>query len=249
MINYDLLVLGSNYYLSANDTVILQGTLQDYTAFSITGTGLLYNPYTTSNFLFLGDNTSNGASNSNIAQLAFNTANVGTANDDSLSGTSGEDLLNGLAGNDSIRGNQSNDTLIGGDGNDRLIGGSGNDRLVGGNGSDSYIYNTNAAFAAATIGRDTLFNITSTDRIILDKTTFTVLASTAGTGFSVASDFAIVNTATAVATSAARIVYNATTGELTYNQNGILAGLGTGSQFATLLGAPQISTTNFVIQN
>jgi Ca2+-binding RTX toxin-like protein len=249
MVNYDLFVLGNNYYLSANDTVILQGALKNYTAFSIVGKGLPYNPYTTPNFLFLGDNTSNGASNSDIAKFAVNTANLGTANNESLNGSTTDDLLNGLAGNDSLSGGQGNDTLIGGDGNDRLVGGSGNDRLIGGNGNDNFLYDTNAAFTASVVGLDTIFSFSAGDRIILDKTTFTAIVSSVGTGFSVASDFGLVNTFAAVATSTACIVYNTSNGGLFYNQNGSANGLGTGAQFATLLGAPLISAANFVVQS
>ncbi|MGF1570127.1 MAG: calcium-binding protein [Nodosilinea sp.] len=248
MVNYDLLVLGNQYYLSANNTVILQGALQNYTAFSMAGTGLPYNPYTTANFLFLGDNTSHGASNSDMARLAVTTATLGTANNDTLNGMSGDDLLNGLAGNDTLRGAQGNDTLIGDSGNDRLVGGSGDDRLIGGSGSDSFVYNTNSAFTAAAVGLDTILDFAAVDRIVLDKTTFTAIASAAGAGLSVASDFGLVGTAAAVTTSAARIVYNQSSGGLFYNPNGSAAGLGIGAQFAALAGVPQISAANFVVQ-
>lgn len=248
MTNYDLLVVGNNYYLSANDTIILQGILQNYTAFNIAGTGLPYNPYTTPNFLFFGDNTSSGASNSDIAKIAVNTPILGTAKNNTLNGTSGDDLLNGLAGNDTLNGLAGNDTLIGGDGSDRLVGGSGNDRLIGGAGNDSFVYDTNAAFTASAIGLDAIADLTSGDLIVLDKTSFTALASSAGVGFSVSSDFAIVNAVAEVATSAARIVYNAGNGGLFYNQNGSEAGLGSGAQFATLLNAPTISAANFAVQ-
>lgn len=246
--NYDLLVLGNNYYLFANDRAILQGSLQDYTAFSTAGTGLPYNPYTTSNFLFVGDNTTSGASNSDLARLTVTTANLGTASNDTLTGTSSNDLLNSGAGNDRLSGKGGNDVLIGGDGGDRLTGDSGNDRLIGGGGSDSFIYDTNAAFSTSAIGVDTILDFNTTDLIILDKTTFTALASTAGTGFSAASDFGIVSTDTAVETSSALIVYNAGNGGLYYNQNGSVSGLGTGSQFATLLGSPTISAANFTVR-
>ncbi len=248
MVNYDLLVLGNQYYLSANNTVILQGLLQNYTAFNSAGTGLPYNPYTTSNFIFAGDNTGHGASNSDIAGLAVTTANLGTANSDSLTGTTQDDLLNGLAGNDTLKGGQGHDTLIGGDGNDTLVGGSGNDRLIGGLGNDSFLYNTNAVFTASALGVDAIADFSPTDRITLDKTTFVALASRAGAGFSVAADFASVGSAGAIATSTARIVYDTSTGGLFYNQNGDAAGLGTGAQFATLLGAPALSAASFVVR-
>ncbi|HIK43670.1 MAG TPA: hypothetical protein IGR64_02165 [Leptolyngbyaceae cyanobacterium M65_K2018_010] len=250
MVDYDLLVIGNTYYLSANQAVILQGVLQNYTAFNLAGTGLPYNPYTTPNFLFLGDNTSNGASTSDIARVSLTISTLGTANNDRLSGTASGDFLNGLAGDDFLSGGGGNDTLMGGDGNDTLVGGSGDDRLMGGSGSDSFLYDTNAPFSAAAVGVDTILDFNPThDRIVLDKTTFTALASSPGRGFSVASDFSMVNTAAAVATSTARIVYNTSNGELYYNQNGSASGLGTGARFAILLGAPLISGVNFVVQS
>jgi Ca2+-binding RTX toxin-like protein len=244
--NYDLLVVGDKYYLSANDRVILQGGLQNYTAFN--SSGLPYDPYEQANFVFAGDNTSSAASNSDIASLIVNTANLGTASNDTILGASGDDLFNGLAGNDTLNGGPGNDILIGGDGNDLLNGGSGNDRLIGQAGNDSFLFDTGAVFTASAIGLDTLVDFTPTaDRIVLDKTSFTALVSAVGSSLS-ASEFATVTTDVAVASSPARIVYNTSNGGLFYNQNGNLAGLGTGAQFATLLGNPAITAANFLIQ-
>lgn len=246
-INYDLLVLNNRYYLSANNGIILQGSLQNYTAFD--ASGLPYDPYEQPNFVFVGDNTRSAASNSDIARLVVNTADLGTTGNDTLSATNGDDLFNGLAGNDTLRGGLGNDTLIGGDGNDLLHGGSGDDRLIGQAGADSFLFDTGSAFNASNIGLDILVDFTPTvDRIILSKTSFTALTSAVGNGFSLAAEFATVTTDSAVAGSAARIVYNTSNGSLFYNQNGSAAGLGTGAQFATLLGNPVITSANFVIQ-
>lgn len=246
-VNYDLLVLNKKYYLSANDRVIFQGSLQNYTAFN--APGLPYDPYEQPNFVFAGDNTRSAASNSDIARLAVNIADLGTTGNNTLSGTNGDDLFNGLAGNDTLSGGQGNDTLIGGDGNDLLNGGSGNDRLIGQGGSDSFLYDTGAGFNASDFGADILVEFDPiVDRIILDKTSFTALTSAVGNGFSLAAEFATVTTNSAVAISSARIVYNTSNGGLFYNQNGNATGLGTGAQFATLLGNPVITAANFVIQ-
>ncbi|MBS1828638.1 MAG: hypothetical protein JST93_25255 [Acidobacteria bacterium] len=48
---YELLILGSTYWLSADGTEILTGSLRDYSGFGS-------QPYTLSRFLFLGDDTS-----------------------------------------------------------------------------------------------------------------------------------------------------------------------------------------------
>ncbi len=253
--DYTVLVLDDRYYLSAKGAVVLQGALKDYSAFNSAASGLPYNPYKTANLLALTDNSTSASSNSDIARLAVTTANLGTAGNNILNGSAHDDLLNGLGGNDVISGLAGNDTLIGGTGNDRLNGGSGSDMLIGGAGSDRFVYDTNAVFTSAAVGKDTIVDFsTIDDKILLDKTTFTTLASQAGNGFSKASDFAIVSSATAAATSAARIVYNTSNGSLFYNQNGAAKGLGSGAQFATLLGESTstatslLSASSFVIQ-
>ncbi|MBD2531319.1 FG-GAP repeat protein [Nostoc flagelliforme FACHB-838] len=157
------------------------------------------------------------------------------------------DVINGQGGNDKIDGKSGNDLLRGGTGNDTLVGGAGNDTLVGGAGADRFLYNTNAPFASFAVGVDAIadFNHSQGDKIILDKTTFNAITSTPGTGFSNANDFKITNS---VATSTAKIVYDAVSGQLFYNQNGSAAGFGSGGLFATLTGAPTLTASDFVLQ-
>ncbi|MDZ8262316.1 FG-GAP-like repeat-containing protein [Nostoc sp. ChiQUE01b] len=157
------------------------------------------------------------------------------------------DVINAQGGNDIIYGLSGNDLLRGGDGNDTLVGGAGNDTLVGGAGADSFVYNTDAAFDLTAVDVDAIadFNSSQGDKIILDKTTFSAIASTAGTGFSNKSDFQIISNAE---TSTAKIIYDAFRGQLFYNQNGSAAGFGNGGLFATLTGAPTLSASDFVVQ-
>ncbi|MCC5667328.1 hypothetical protein LC653_26460 [Nostoc sp. CHAB 5784] len=177
--------------------------------------------------------------NNNIA--GFDNSN------DVINGQRGNDIINGLSGNDLLRGGSGDDILIGGFGNDTLVGGVGNDILVGGVGSDRFLYNTDAAFALTAVGVDAIadFNSSQGDKIILDKTTFSAITSTAGTGFSNASDFKITSSGAA---STAKIIYDAFRGQLFYNQNGCAAGFGSGGLFATLTGAPTLSASDFVVQ-
>ncbi|MGF1935799.1 MAG: beta strand repeat-containing protein [Nostoc sp. ChiQUE02] len=166
---------------------------------------------------------------------------------DVINGQGGNDKIDGKSGNDYLRGGTGNDTLIGGTGNDTLVGGAGNDVLTGGAGADRFLYNTNAPFALTAVGVDTIsdFKPSQGDKIILDKTTFNAIASAAGTGFSNANDFKIT---TSASTSTAKIVYDAVSGQLFYNQNGSVAGFGSGSLFATLTGAPTLTASDFVLQ-
>ncbi|MEH2332371.1 beta strand repeat-containing protein [Nostoc sp.] len=157
------------------------------------------------------------------------------------------DVINAQGGNDIIYGLSGNDLLRGGAGNDTLVGGAGNDTLVGGAGADCFVYNTDAAFDLTAVGVDAIsdFNSSQGDKIILDKTTFSAIASTAGTGFSNKSDFQIISNG---GTSTAKIIYDAFRGQLFYNQNGSAAGFGSGGLFATLTGAPTLSASDFVVQ-
>ena len=157
------------------------------------------------------------------------------------------DVVNSQGGNDKIDGLSGNDLLRGGAGNDILIGGAGNDILTGGAGADSFLYNTNAVFASVAVGVDAIadFKHSQGDKIILDKTTFSAIISTPATGFSNANDFTITSSGAA---STAKIIYDAVSGQLFYNQNGSAAGFGNGGLFATLTGAPTLSASDFVVQ-
>jgi hypothetical protein len=81
----------------------------------------------------------------------------------------------------------------------------------------------------------------------LSKTTFNALTSVVGNGFSQATNFAVVEDDAFVGSSSAFIVYNSNSGSLFYNQNGGLAGLGTGAEFALLLGTPSLTANSFAL--
>jgi Ca2+-binding RTX toxin-like protein len=128
-----------------------------------------------------------------------------------------------------LRGGDGNDTLTGGSGDDLLIGGGGNDLLIAGGGLDKIV-----GFASGL------------DKIVLNKAIFSSLTSAVGQGFSTAGEFAIVENDLQAATSSAQIVFNRGSGSLFYNQNSSQAGLGTGSQFATV-DTPSLQATDFQI--
>lgn len=73
LVNYSLQVLGTTYTLSANGSTILSNQLRDYTSF----TGPI-NPYSLSNFLFFGDNTTSANGNFNLGAISA-TTNVANA--------------------------------------------------------------------------------------------------------------------------------------------------------------------------
>jgi Ca2+-binding RTX toxin-like protein len=164
-------------------------------------------------------------------------------------GNSLNNTLTGNSANNTLFGGISNDILTAGLGNDLLIGASGNDTLTGGDGSDRFVYDSNAAFITSAIGIDQITDFVSgTDKIVLNKTTFTALTSISGNGFSLASEFAVVGSDAAASTASALIVYSSETDNLFYNQNGVNSGFGTGAQLATLSGIATLSANDFELQ-
>jgi Ca2+-binding RTX toxin-like protein len=179
----------------------------------------------------------------------------GQGGTDKLYGGSGNDTLDGGTGNDALLGGKGNDTLSGQIGSDLLTGMEGNDVLIGGDAAnDAFSFGGTTDFSTAALGIDRIIDFgNGPDSIVLSKTVFSALKSQGGigftvSGFSVASEFAVVATDAAVATSQAIIAYSKGTGNLFYNQNGSASGLGAGGQFATLMKAPELVATDFIIQ-
>ncbi|MEH2178892.1 MAG: hypothetical protein V7K56_07010 [Nostoc sp.] len=226
--------------LPANSSTPAQGNIEFDGQTSITDSFDVINANSTQTSIF------NKNTVTFLNELNNNIAGFDQSND-VINGQGGNDIINGNSGNDLLRGGSGDDILIGGEGNDTLVGGFGNNILVGGIGADSFVYNTDADFALTAIGQDTIadFNYSQGDQIILDQTTFSAIASTR-TGYLKDSDFQI--TTSSVASSTAKIIYDAASGQLFYNQNGSAAGFGSGGLFATLTGAPTLTALNFVVQ-
>ncbi|NEQ38756.1 MAG: beta-propeller fold lactonase family protein [Okeania sp. SIO3I5] len=181
---------------------------------------------------------------SNLSQESGPLIKTGNDKNNRLRGSKGEDIIDGLGGNDVLTGNDGNDTLTGGNGNDKLNGGKGEDVLTGSAGKDSFIF----THINQTETDEITDFVSGEDKIVLDKSAFTALKSRKGRGFSVKSEFAVVDDEADVASSTGFIVYNQNTGELFYNANGNKPGLGSGGLFAKLDLAPDIGATDFRIQ-
>ncbi|MBU8874085.1 DUF4347 domain-containing protein [Reyranella sp. MMS21-HV4-11] len=166
---------------------------------------------------------------------AGNDTITGDHGSDRLYGADGNDTLMGGGGIDRLFGNGGDDTLNGGNGNDRLNGGTGMDQLTGGAGNDTFIFN--APLDGVTNVDTILDYVVADDSIYLHQTYFGELAM----GKLSASAFAL-DSATGLA---AQIVYNTTTGALSYDNNGALAGGAT--QFAVVQGAPTLNENEFFI--
>ncbi|MFN5161531.1 MAG: M10 family metallopeptidase C-terminal domain-containing protein, partial [Cyanobacteriota bacterium] len=126
-----------------------------------------------------------------------------------------------------ITGNAGANSLTGTAFADILIGGGGNDTLIGGGGADTFRFDTTPN---STTNRDILtnFNPAEGDRIELENAVFTALTTTGSlaTGaFVVGSIFTTLDQ---------RILYNPTTGALTYDSNGSDPTAATLATFATL---------------
>ncbi|MDZ8260355.1 calcium-binding protein [Nostoc sp. ChiQUE01b] len=175
-----------------------------------------------------------------------------------FTGGAGNDFLDGSGtatplrafggeGNDILYGGAGNDLLYGDAGNDILRGGKGNDILTGGAGSDRFVFNSGFGYNSADLGVDKITDFSSySDKIVLDKTTFT--------GLNNPYQITIVANDAAAATSYGLITYSLGTGNLFFNQNLTSPGLGTGSLFANIdndnnqyTAPPLLSATNFEI--
>jgi Ca2+-binding RTX toxin-like protein len=184
-----------------------------------------------------------------------------------LDGGTGNDTLYGGLGNDTLYGGLGNDTLYGGDtpfgdipGSDRLYGGDGDDYLYTGDRSGNYFYGRYTDYLTGGTGNDSFFlkaNVgqviitdftTGQDKIVLRKSKFTQLTS--AVGGSIGSNFEIIANDNVVltSTSSAAILYSASTGNMFYNTDGAIAGLGSsGGSFAVLSGNPVLTDNDFSI--
>ena len=138
---------------------------------------------------------------------------TGTGAGEQFVGTAFADLLNGGGGNDDISGGNGGDTLSGSAGNDVLAGGLGKDTLTSGAGADQFIFDTRLN---ATTNVDTITDLTSLDRIVLDNDIFTALGATL-----TSDEFRVIATGTSFSAvdSTDHIIYLKATGQLFYDRD------------------------------
>jgi len=143
-----------------------------------------------------------------------------------LSGSNFNDTLSGDAFSNVLNGGGGLDTLSGGAGNDVLAGGLGNDLLIGGAGSDIFHFNT--ALNAAT-NLDTIADFVSgADKVRVDHLVFTAIGALGS--FTAADPRFFAGAAAHDADD--RIIYDASTGALSYDADG--NGAGAAVQFAVV---------------
>jgi Ca2+-binding RTX toxin-like protein len=167
------------------------------------------------------------------ATAAINLTGNSLAN--GISGNAGANILDGGSGNDHLVGMAGADTLLGGTGRDELFGGLGADSLSGGTGIDRFRFDS----ALGGDNVDTITDFTAVDDVVwLDDTVFTGLPL----GVLPPGAFA---TGTAAADADDRIIYDAATGALLFDADGV--GGVAAVQFATLSGAPALTAADFVV--
>ena len=150
--------------------------------------------------------------------------------------------LIGSAGIDAT-GNTRANTITGNGGDNDINGLAGNDLLTGGLGSDRFVFDT-ALNAATNKDRITDFDAAQ-DLILLDNAVFVKLVQAANTPLLAAYYWESANGLAHDGND--RILYNTTTGELSYDADGNKAGGVAAITFAVLTGAPNISQLDFLV--
>jgi Ca2+-binding RTX toxin-like protein len=159
----------------------------------------------------------------------------GGRGDDRIAGMDGIDKLYGGDGIDILYGGLKNDVLSGDAGDDWLYGGMGYDRVAGGAGADSFV------FAGPGDQTDTVvdFSRADGDVLVLDSSAFGGLSDQFRDG-----DFLVASTARKAASIGPWLLYNTTTGNLSYDADG--SGPGASVLIATLANKPDLDASDFV---
>lgn len=154
---------------------------------------------------------------------------------DSLGGAAGADVISGGGGNDKLFGGAGADNLNGGLGNDTLTGGTGHDVLTGGAGADEFVYNQAAKDADSDRITDFAHGV---DHIDLSSHAFAGLGAV---GALDASHFHI----GAAQTAGEVVLYDATTGWVSYDADG--SGAGAAVHLVQLQANLTIDATDFLV--
>ncbi len=188
----------------------------------------------------------------------------GTANADTINGFAGDDVINGQGGNDIVLGGLGNDLISGNAGDDVLTGGDGHDKLLGGAGNDNITGNIGDDILNGGIGKDTLFGAAGKDKYVFDTAPAPFNADKIN-GYVVADDTIwlddtifsnldagvidpenfVKGAKVAAAEADDFVLYDTSTGDLSYDQDG--SGAGAAVPIANLVGAPNLSAFDFVV--
>ncbi len=144
-----------------------------------------------------------------------------------------------LSGIENLIGTALSDTLVGNTAANRLDGGLGNDRLTGGSGADTFAFTT----APSASNVDTITDMTvGSDLISLASSIYSALQAGPTPGSLAASSFRY-STQASTSGGLGEIIYNATTGSLSYDADG--SGAGAARQFAQVSSSLALSASSF----
>jgi Ca2+-binding RTX toxin-like protein len=223
----------------SEDTIVLSGSLSDYTLSKISSTEYKISAKT----LLPGAATLEKATFKNIERLGFISSLDDLDNDNgsstllsSLLITSAfNDTLNGGVANDTLNGGAGNDTLTGGAGDDYLSGGEGRDVLTGGTGADQFVFD--AALSQSNFDTVSDF-IGGLDKIVLNSAVFS--------RFAIGANFADHFSATGRALDADDyLIYRDSNKTLYYDADG--NGSGPATAFVVFTGVTTIAHTDFLL--
>lgn len=147
--------------------------------------------------------------------------------------------VSGSRYSDVLTGSSGANMLSGDNGNDRLSSGLGMDVLTGGEGSDTFVFNT--AVGATNIDTITDFTV-GLDAIQLAKSIYSALQNGAAPNSLSASSFRY-DTAPSASGGLGEIIYNASTGSLSYDSDG--AGVMAARQIAQVSAGLALSSADF----
>lgn len=163
------------------------------------------------------------------------------------SGNAQANVLTGNAAANLLQGGVGNDSLTGAAGNDSLDGGLGTDQLTGGTGADVFRFDTSLELVNGVAVTDTIsdFTTSQSDRIELSNQVFTALTGTAVSNGVLTSAAFLSSTTGAATTASQRILYNSTTGLLSYDSDG--SGSGAAYGFAKLSSLPALTNSMILV--
>lgn len=164
-------------------------------------------------------------------------------------GNAGANTLTGNSGANVLQGSGGNDTLIGNGGNDTLAGGKGADQLSGGLGADVFRFDTapEKLNGSAVVDTITDFSLSQADRVELSSQAFTALTGSAVSGGLLAAGAFLASASGTATTSAQRILYNSSTGALSYDSDG--SGATAAQAFAKLAAGLALTSSQFLVSN
>ena len=172
--------------------------------------------------------------------VSYGTSAAGVSINLSTGATSGGDATGDTFSSiENVNGSGVADTLVGSSGANRLDGGLGSDTLTGGGGGDTFLFTT----APSTSNVDTITDMTvGSDLISLATAIYSALQAGPTPGSLAASSFRY-STQASTSGGLGEIIYNATTGSLSYDADG--SGAGAAKQFAQVSTALALSASSF----